>query len=559
MAIKDFLLAKLSRMADFRGLWLFMLVLSVMSLYDLTGATMFSGSQAAVIVYVIVIAMMKASLITLLYVVCARKTALRIMAIAVIVVYAVLALINFTAFILYDMGISRKLITILAQTNPSEVSGFLPGMVGNICDLFRRPAVYVCIAGIAAACFAVKKCPPKVFAGICAGSCAVGVPAFAFFVCNYPSGRTAHSLFLRTAKYSVELVQWSREYGRYVNLRTVLPDADRAESTRLAGNIIVVIGESASRDHFSLYGYPLGTTQALDARRDSLFIFPDVIGSSTCTIVNMERLLSFEDDTVPFGDGENHPLLIDLFNAAGYTTYWLSNQDRTGLICHESIPMMLNSSVIEYVGADNGNDALIMKYDEALLRPFGDALCDSAANRLIFLHLLGSHSEYSHRFPPEFRRFGIDDERRTLPGRRLDEERLQRRADYDNSLLYTDSILGCIIDSVAALPEASLVVYFSDHGENVYDEDNYCGRGKKYVRVPFVIYANAAYRRRNPDIMTRIEESLARPYSTANLVHLLMTASGTIYPLYDPELDLLSPQYRVRPRYVDGEVWPYDL
>ncbi|MDE6581441.1 MAG: sulfatase-like hydrolase/transferase [Duncaniella sp.] len=221
--------------------------------------------------------------------------------------------------------------------------------------------------------------------------------------------------------------------------------------------------------------------------------------------------------------------------------------------------MAMNADVINYVGAENSEDALVVRYDEALLPPMNQALNDTSAYKLIFLHLLGSHVEYKTRYPANFDVFSAKDEIAAFQYPWLDEPMAQRRAEYDNSIRYTDSLLGEIIRKASQLDEPAIVVYFSDHGEEVYDFSAYSGRNDNTVQVPFIFYANEAYSSANREIMERVMAVKDKPLSTANLVHFLISLTGGAYELYDPRLDILSDEYVTRPRYVDEEIWSNDL
>ena len=133
-------------------------------------------------------------------------------------------------------------------------------------------------------------------------------------------------------------------------------------------------------------------------------------------------------------------------------------------------------------------------------------------------------------------------------------------AEYDNSIHYTDHLLADIIHDVAQSEVPSLLIYLSDHGEDVYDDGNFNGRGEKFVMVPFIIYANSSYRRLNGDMMDKLNEALDYPISTANVIYPLMTLSGTSYPQsYNPAKDFLSPEFARQKRYMDEQIWKYDL
>ena len=337
----------------------------------------------------------------------------------------------------------------------------------------------------------------------------------------------------------------------------VLPDASKAISTHAADKIVLVIGESASAEQHSLYGYPLPTSPHLDAMRDSLFIFTDAICSSTATTVNLPRILSFLNDIHDSGEWQDYPTVIQLFKALGYHTVWLSNQERTGFWSNQSAIIADEADDTRFLGANDSEDNLLYTFDDVLIPPFREVLAPSGSRSLICIHLLGSHNAYNMRYPADFKRFNGADVLAKTPHRKwLNAEKAETVAAYDNSIAYTDSILSVIINDVGQRSEPALVIYFSDHGENLYDVADFAGRDRRRSRVPFFIYANSSYHARNPEILVSIRKALDLPITTAEFIHMLLTLTGSSYPLYNPAADPLSRDFRARTRYVDEDTWP---
>lgn len=368
----------------------------------------------------------------------------------------------------------------------------------------------------------------------------------------------ANFICFRLVYYTIESIRTQKEYQRYVDRLVPFPEPEKVTSSHLADNVVVVIGESASRKHHSLYGYRLNTTPQLAAIRDSLFVFTNAIGSSACTASNMERILTFKEDDLVDNDWFRYPGLVDLFNHAGYKTWFLSNQEKMGISNNASGALASSANVVKYIGNIEYTEAITFKFDEHLLPLLRNALADSLSSRkFIILHLQGSHTAYSQRFPAGFGKITADDVARTYPRPWLNARKAQIIADYDNSIAYTDSLLRQIID-MAAGGKPTVFVYFSDHGEHVYDERDMIGRDHKYVEVPLIVYANESYRRNNPEIVKLLQGALNRPISTANIIYPLMTLTGTGYPLYNAANDFLSTGFKPRKRNVDERVWAYD-
>lgn len=289
--------------------------------------------------------------------------------------------------------------------------------------------------------------------------------------------------------------------------------------------------------------------------RDSLYIFRDAIGCSTSTAMNIERILTFEEDSAPDGSWYRYPALIDMLKKSRFKTFWLSNQERTGLMSNSSGVMAEDADVVEYVGAQSSEDQLMAKYDTELLPYFGKAMADTAPRKFIFLHLLGSHVEYSNRYPASCAYFTADSVLAKIRNPWLNREKAQTVAQYANSVRFTDALLGNIINVAATEQRPVVVIYFSDHGENVYTDRDFIGRDPKFVEIPFIVYTNAAYRRMSPAVIDMMRAGVERPFTTANVIYTLMTLSGISHPLYDATKDVLSPHFLQRPRYVDGKIF----
>lgn len=348
-----------------------------------------------------------------------------------------------------------------------------------------------------------------------------------WYLCSYQNGRTAFLLSVRLPKYALEITRSNREIAKIAALKRPFPHPESVTSCPDPVTLMVVIGESASRAHLSAYGYPLPTSPWLASARDSVVLFADAIGSSATTAGNMERILTFKNDDATEGDWWKYPTVIDLFNVAGYKTFWLSNQERTGIWSNASGVIAASANVIDYISADNSEDVILSRHDDVMIPHVEKALADSAGTDIM----------------RTFRRPWIDNKKAAVV------------ADYDNSIRFTDSILHVFADTLARLADPAMMIYFSDHGENVYDDRDFIGRDVRYVEVPMFIYMNAAFRHRHPQLAERAASSVTLPISTANTVYTLMTLGGVGYPLYDSSRDFLNPAFRPRVRYVDMELW----
>ena len=180
-----------------------------------------------------------------------------------------------------------------------------------------------------------------------------------------------------------------------------------ATAPRAPRSYIFVIGESANRNHLGVYGYFRDTTPKLQQRRAELSLFSNIISGATHTIPSLRKILLVE--------GDETASLIDLFNQAGFKTWWLSNQTIAADGKHIGTAQIVSrASVTVYtnMARDEGRST---QTDEVLLPELHKALEDPVPNKVIFLHLLGSHLNYALRYPASFNYFQSGKDNRPIP------------------------------------------------------------------------------------------------------------------------------------------------
>lgn len=537
-------------------------VFSILSIVDIPFSSAYSFPTGFAYIYLVTVAAFKATLLIFLIAFLDRKKWVIPIIYILVGLYGLLAFLNFFSKIFYGFGITRKLLVIISQTNLDEIKGFVPGFWNNIgISLSNTWTIIIIVIFILLIIF-IRFTKENIFtrAVFLVSSC--GLLILSLFSLRFSYGRTANFIALRLPKYVYETYRGKEELDSLLSKRIEFPFPESVSSSRLAKNIILVIGESSSKEHNSIYEYPLNTNPYTSAMSDSLYIFQNAIGSSSSTAGNLERILTFKEDDNTFNDWYKFPLILNLFSHAGYTTYYISNQERTGLLSNSSGAIAESADIIKYVGAENSEDVLASRYDEIVLPVYRQYLHDKKdQDKFFIIHLMGSHTKYKNRYPEQYSRFKAQDIlRHTKEKPWIDEKRAKIIAEYDNSIVYTDYILKEIIDELKVISNSSILIYLSDHGEHLFDYRDFIGRDPKMVRVPFIIYLNRAYQESNQETLQRFDSTvLYRPFSTANVVYPLMTLSGTKYPkFYNAYKDVLSPQFKQTERYVDEEIWKFD-
>ena len=324
-------------------------------------------------------------------------------------------------------------------------------------------------------------------------------------------------------------------------------------------DIVLVIGESYNKHHSQLYGYDKPTTprQLAMAEEGSLVPFSDVVSSWNLTSFVFKHMLSFwaVGDSGAWCD---KPLFPEVFRQAGYHVTFITNQflpKAKEAVYDFSGGFFLSDSVLSRRFFDERNTALY-RYDDGVVSHIPHSL--NQRGRLTILHLMGSHVDYSARYPKTFRQFTPQQYNRP----ELTSKQLQTLAHYDNSLLYNDSILKAITRHFA--DRDAIVIYVPDHGEEVFDSEPYTsGRlhnadidyrlARNEMEIPFWIWGSPLYRENHPYGWQAIRAAKDRPLMIDALPHLLLYLGGISTPLYRSELNIISPDYNTRrPRILKG-------
>lgn len=535
------------------GLWLVLLTAAMLSELDLVDYWWNSDNCLLHEAGLFGLMVFKATLLTFLYGLSEKRAVWKWIMRCVIGAFILLSIVNGFSFIFFGFGITRKMMIILLETNPREAEEFFPELGAAVMSSLKSPYLWLTICALGLLYEFLTAIPRKIWISLSVGISLVGIVYAIYVMTSGGWGKTNISVFARSARCAVSARQTLLALRELQRVPRALPDADELKSEYLAKRVFLVIGESASRDHLALYGYGLPTTPSLDSVRNGLFIFEDALAPSMHTIYSLPRLLSYQTDEPSAGEWYEYPTVLQLLKNIGYRTYWLSNQEKTGEYSNLTTILSSDADEVSYLGMIDREDYLIRKYDDVLLPAFRDVQGREDSLQLVCLHLMGSHFQYDQRYPADRAFFNASDVLKAKPRSWLDSQKAGIVANYDNSILYTDSILGEIVHSLESVSEPSLMIYLSDHGEDVYDRGDFRGRAPEAAGVPFIIYANPAYIRNNPSVVEDMERSISNPFSTSELPNILLHLTGTQYPLYDSIRDPLSAGFMKRTRYIDGE------
>lgn len=299
------------------------------------------------------------------------------------------------------------------------------------------------------------------------------------------------------------------------------------------GTVIVVIGESASRNYMQTYtpSFPYKDTPWLDSKRQSsdFIVYNNVY---SCYNQTVEALIRACTEMSQYNDKKFNSsiTLVDVAKKAGYQTYWLSGQ---GGIGQNDAPITLVMKTADYyqTPAVSGEQDNYYKqkyaYDGSLVQWLKSIDISTNPNKFIVIHLMGSHGPYQARYPEEAAKF----DNTLLAGR------------YANSILYTDTVLQQIFDYAKKNLNLQAMLYFSDHGDNLERGHGPDVRTFDTLRIPMFLYLSPEYQRTYPE-KTALLKARADSYFTNDMIY--NTVCGILNAPsnhYDEKEDFSSPAY----------------
>lgn len=325
-------------------------------------------------------------------------------------------------------------------------------------------------------------------------------------------------------------VEQTQSYGNGHDERYESLDIDGTQTlpARTPGTVIVVIGESASRDYMHAFtpDFPYKDTPWLDSQlgNPDFNVFTNAYSSWSQTVPVLQRALTEQSQ---YNDKEffESTSIIDVAKKSGYTTYWFSNQGRYGQ--YDSAITLVAKTADRAEWTDDSYN-FSDKYDDTLLWYLTQV--DPNTNNFIVLHIMGSHIYYNNRYPTEFNQWHGDSE-------------VSSPESYANSIHYTDYILSQAFDYAQKNLNLRAMVYFSDHGENLEISHNPDVFSYDMVRIPMFIYLSPEYQQVLPGRTRAIRYHRSRYFTNDMLYDTISGLLNAPSSRYMEVQDLTSPNY----------------
>lgn len=317
-------------------------------------------------------------------------------------------------------------------------------------------------------------------------------------------------------------------------------------NNKLIDNVVIIIGESTSRNHMNLYGYVQENNPLLKSR--NLYKYTDIISPHSHTLAVLKKVLTFyntESDKEWF----EYSNIIDIMQKAGYETYWISNQETMGDTGNIAAALGRRSKNVIFNEIRDTSE-IQNKFDYDIVKK-SQSFVDFKSKNFIVYHLLGTHYLYKYRYPKEFSKFSPEN---YSDG--LEKNKRQYIAEYDNAVLYNDYVINEIIKMYEN--KESIVIYFSDHGEEVNDFRDFIGHtesnlSRYMIEIPFIIYTSDKFIQNYPQKVEQIKKSLNRPYMTDDVIHTILDIADIKTIEFDETRSIINDKFVPRDRIIQDK------
>jgi len=320
-------------------------------------------------------------------------------------------------------------------------------------------------------------------------------------------------------------------------LKQIGLDAKKAVHSLGRKLTIVVVGEAARADHFSLNGYPRETNPLLE--KEKIINFPNLYSCGTSTAVSVPCMFSMFDRS-NYSDEKTKSTenVLDVLKHAGVKILWRDNNSSSkgvaDRIKYQNYRNRETNTICDDECRDEGMLVGLQNYIDGQKQ--GDIL--------IVLHQRGNHGPaYFQRYPHKFEKFTP-----VCKTNQLEECQPEEIINaYDNAILYTDYFLAKTINLLKRNDNAfqTALIYMSDHGESLGEMGLYL-HGLPYFMAPEAQKHVGALmwfgERSKASINTEKLKLVANnPFSHDNLFHTLLGLMQIEISAYKPEEDILAP------------------
>lgn len=286
---------------------------------------------------------------------------------------------------------------------------------------------------------------------------------------------------------------------------------------------VLLLGETSRAANFGVYGYDRNTSPMADSLsslpKHNLLVFKDFLTQSNTTHKSVPIILT------P-AEASNYEIvfkassIVSAFKEAGFRTVFISNQNYDKSLIKSYYNEADEHYKISSAGRATLDNLMLPVLDKVLAEYQKDT---SSKDWFILIHAYGSHFNYQSRYPKEKALF-TPDRVRTISGK----NRANLINAYDNSILNADYMLGTVINRINALGKESVLMYLSDHGEDLRDDKRgrflHASANVTYwqIHIPYMVWFSDSYIDGNPEKYAVSAAHVSAPLSSNSVFHSML-------------------------------------
>ena len=319
-------------------------------------------------------------------------------------------------------------------------------------------------------------------------------------------------------------------------------DAHQVQQTQkdLPKLMVLVVGETARAESFSLNGYAKNTTPELS--KQDILNFSQVISCGTATAVSVPCMFSgmprtdYDEQLASHREG-----LLDIAKRAGYQVTWIDNNSGCKGACDRVEQYQIPEDLKQKWCKDGEClDGILI---DSLKQYLASIPKDDKRPRLVVLHQMGSHGPaYYKRAPEEYQPFKPTCDTNAIQGC----SPAELLNSYDNTIVYTDHVLSQMINTLKEVSNYQTGLwYLSDHGESTGEHGMYL-HGSPYsiapsqqTHIPMIMWFSDGWKQHNLAQVNCLNQQTKQKLSQDNLFPSLLSLLDVQTQVINPQLDML--------------------
>lgn len=413
----------------------------------------------------------------------------------------------------YDILVTDEMMGNILNTQSSEVAGFISW----------EPFAYILLLGVVPSIYVFAR---KVEYGSWKKlMAAIGIPVGVLLAVVFGNMKNWPWVDRNSTELGSLIMPWSyivNTFRFYDSERQknqpeiLLPDATAIGDT--PDVCVLMIGESARGDRFSLLGYERETNRY--TVKDSVRAYP-AIASATYTRAGVKAILE------PMDVPELHEILPNYLQRTGVDVVWRTH--------NWSEPPVHTPKYYTFADLQQRYPEADARYDGLLLEGLREEIAGSDSTHVfVVIHAYTNHGpSYNTNYPPQFQVF--EPVCNTVEMSKTSPEELNNA--YDNSIVYADYLMHQVIEVLRSLPERrSMMLYVSDHGESL-GENNLYMHGvplymapKEQLEIPLVLWTS------DPSLRCKDLPQVGQHH----VFHTVLRFFGIESPAFDPEKSIFE-------------------